>query len=177
MGPAQHGLAEDKHEHRQYETQQPARGFTAACVFLTPARQPGQQGQETHRAEHAQLVDKEFQCVFRVEEVAAQVGIVDRVAHGLEIIGRVPGKMRRHQQPRHQQRQRAAFRHQGPPHRGIHEARKRQPDEEIEHRILGEDAKPECRAQRRRRRQPAAAAQPPGEKKSGAPERHQYTVR
>ncbi len=177
MGAAEHGLAKDKHEHRQYETQQPAGRRLCPLGLEAPAGQPRQQGKETHRAEHTHLVSEESHRVFRVEEVAAEVGIVDRMAHGLEIIGGVPGKVRRHQQPRHQQRQRPAFRHHRPPHRRVHKARQHQSDEEVEHRILGEDAEPERRAQRCRRHQPAAAAQPPGEIKPRAPERHENAVR
>ena len=72
------------------------------------------------------------------------------MADGLEIIGRVPGKVGRNQEAHYDQGEPANRREQGPPRVRIDHAGESQSDEEVEHGILGEDSSTE------REPQPAA---------------------
>ena len=141
-----------------------------------PCGEAREQGEEADGAEDAELVGEEGQRIFRMEEVAAEIGIVDRVADGLEVIGGVPGKVGRDDQTGQDQRQSACLRDEGAAHRCVEGAGEGEADDEVEHGVLRQDAETDGGAEGRSGGKPAAAAQAPGEPKPRAPEGHQHAV-
>jgi len=106
----------------------------------------------------------------------AEIGVVHSVADGLEIIGGVPGKVRRNDCAYHGQDREACPGQECAAHRRVQRGRQGEPDQEIEHGILGQDTEPERRAERCACPWAAAAPQPPGQEQGRAPEWHQHPV-